>query len=604
MKDLKMEYRNDVAVNDNILLEPKIVDELNLSNRAYKVCKNAGFSTLKDIVNHYEKNDSFRNIRGCGEKVDRELMIIAERSRTSASKLVVDLSNLNGAFTLNEMKVLENLSDKACQTCINENLLCLKDIAKYFQKHDTFVNIEGCDTPTNLELLLILKKNIFDIAAHEELSNYNLVINYIQQKFFVNLLDYIPDFKNYYEQKKLPFFKILDIIIKHSGYFSPQDKEILNNLYIDNALTLQEIAAKLNVTGEAIRLKMLTLTKKIFYNEKSVSNILLTLLKKSFENMLLKTNKNLIAYNNTFFESINQTNQTSFSYYTIALVLSIYYKDYKFITESPKNKEGVNEFIKTNHVSNDLKHYYFCRGNEFVKCFPIYINYFKNTLNKKITKDITISAHEILMNNNEEYQKDYLYYKKTSKEHGKTLRTDIPEELKTKYADCLKALGFITKNEYGISGRDNIYNINKNTSITKQEHIVEALKELNRPAHISEIFSIVNKRHPEIFSDISRIRSTCHSSNAFINFGRSSTYGLKIWEKEKTNVKGGSIREIAKECIIKNNGIADIKTITKYVMKYRKTNQKSIMTSLRLDNSRGFTYKGKGLFALAPVKLD
>jgi len=589
------------AVKNNYMEEPIVIKDLKLSKRAGKICKRAGFFTLKDILDYYEKNDSFRSIRGCGEKADRELMIIAERNLTTATKFAVDLSSLNGAFTIDDMKVLENMSEKAYMVCKHENLFCLKDIAKYFQKHDTFINIEGCVGETNLELLLMLKKNVFDLAQHNDLNNYNLTLIYIQQKFLVNLIDYIPDFKKYYEQKNLPFLKILDIIIKNSEYFNLQEKEILNNLYIDKALTLQEIAAKLNVSGEAIRLRMLALTKKLFYAQNSVVKCLLILFRPSIENVVFKTNKNLIAYNKTFFESINQTNKTSFSYYTIALILSIYYRDYKLITENPKNKESVNELIKTSHGSIDLNHYYYCRGEEFIKCFPFYLNDLKQKLNNKYRRDIKISAHEILLKNNEAYKNDFLQLNKKKQKENDSSIEQIPIVLEHKYKDCLKALEFITKYEFNIKGHNNVYIIKKNTRISKQEYIIQALKELNRPAHLTEIFSIVNKLHPKIFTNVSKVRSTCQSNDTFISFGRSSTYGLKIWEKEKTNVKGGSIREIAKECIKKNNGIADIKTISQYVMKYRKTNQKSIMTSLRLDASRGFIYKGKGIFALASL---
>jgi len=244
----------------------------------------------------------------------------------------------------------------------------------------------------------------------------------------------------------LLFLKILDIIIKQGWFFNLQDKEILTNLYTDKIRSITEIAANLNVTGEAIRLRMLTLTKELFYDEKSVVNTLLVLFKKSFENYLIKTNRNVIAYNKSFIKKFNQANQTNFSNNVIIAIMSIYYKDYLLIRENTKKDKVINEFSHQKEIY--FKNYYFCRGEDLANYFPIYMNYLTNILKKKKKNAVELSIHEILKVNNEDYRIDYYSYKKRSNKINMIDDSEIPIELQKKYANSIKLLKFIIKNEF------------------------------------------------------------------------------------------------------------------------------------------------------------
>jgi hypothetical protein len=77
----------------------------------------------------------------------------------------------------------------------------------------------------------------------------------------------------------------------------------------------------------------------------------------------------------------------------------------------------------------------------------------------------------------------------------------------------------------------------------------------------------------------------------FIHIGRSSTYGLKIWEHKKVQFKGGTIRDIVREFLLKKSRIAHLLEIYEHCKKYRpKTSIKSIRRNLEVDSKGDFIF--------------
>jgi hypothetical protein len=80
----------------------------------------------------------------------------------------------------------------------------------------------------------------------------------------------------------------------------------------------------------------------------------------------------------------------------------------------------------------------------------------------------------------------------------------------------------------------------------------------------------------------------------FIYFGRTSTYGLRIWEDQKEGIKGGTIKNLVEEYLDSQDGPRRITDILNYVNQYRKTNEKNVITNLKIDNTGKFIfYKGE-----------
>jgi len=80
----------------------------------------------------------------------------------------------------------------------------------------------------------------------------------------------------------------------------------------------------------------------------------------------------------------------------------------------------------------------------------------------------------------------------------------------------------------------------RNTYKPVIEYVYEALEEINKPLTVYELYNIIEEKHPGITKSADALRGNLIRATNLIYFGRSSTYGLKIWEDEQT-IKGGTI---------------------------------------------------------------
>ena len=138
----------------------------------------------------------------------------------------------------------------------------------------------------------------------------------------------------------------------------------------------------------------------------------------------------------------------------------------------------------------------------------------------------------------------------------------------------------------------------RNTKKQVIDYVIDVLKESNRPLTVYEIFDIVNKQNPSITKSAEALRGSCQRDMNLIYFGRSSTYGLKVWEKNN-EIKGGTIRSIVEEYLRLEKSPKHIVEITDYVNNYRNTNARNILTNLRVDESGIFTFFNQSFVGLA-----
>jgi hypothetical protein len=129
-------------------------------------------------------------------------------------------------------------------------------------------------------------------------------------------------------------------------------------------------------------------------------------------------------------------------------------------------------------------------------------------------------------------------------------------------------------------------NFKRNTTRQAHEYAFEALEHLGKPSKVKEIFEKVIELHPNYDTEEAKIRVSMKRKNGFVPIGRKSVFGLKKWESELDNFKGGTIRDIVEEYLMQFAIPKHISDITEHVLKYRpKSNQYSILQNLKLDES-------------------
>ncbi|MFZ2284628.1 MAG: hypothetical protein WAV86_12210 [Lutibacter sp.] len=85
----------------------------------------------------------------------------------------------------------------------------------------------------------------------------------------------------------------------------------------------------------------------------------------------------------------------------------------------------------------------------------------------------------------------------------------------------------------------------------------------------------------------------------FVPYGRANIFGLKKWDTEKRNLKGGTIRSIAEEFLQNYSEPIKYKVVANYVLKYRpESNIKSIIYNLKMEDNNRFVFFKNSLIGL------
>ena len=143
-----------------------------------------------------------------------------------------------------------------------------------------------------------------------------------------------------------------------------------------------------------------------------------------------------------------------------------------------------------------------------------------------------------------------------------------------------------------------------NRKIAISAYIEEVLKNIGRPAHIDEILAKCIALYSDRTFSRSQIASNVRKVPGIRFFGRSSTYGLLIWETFDSSVKGGTIRDIVEEYLNDFDVPKHISRITIYVNKYRATSEYNLMSNIKLEAKGRFIHFKCGFIGLASKKYD
>jgi hypothetical protein len=172
------------------------------------------------------------------------------------------------------------------------------------------------------------------------------------------------------------------------------------------------------------------------------------------------------------------------------------------------------------------------------------------------------------------------------------------------HQERLQLIEKLVKREYGINLFDDIIKIPRNTNLKVFELVLDALEKIGRPAHISEIAEFIKEKHGDNCPTENSIKvSIGKQKDIFIYFGRSSTFGLKRWEGQYKNIRGGTIRDIVEEFLNFNDEPCHLSAITDYVNKFRKTEGNHIITNLKMSANR-FTFLEGNYIGLASKNYE
>lgn len=582
-----------------------------ISIRVYNVCIYNNLSSLREIAKYYLKNKNFLRLKNCGGKSNLELIRISESF----------ISDKNNFFLLNENDIInfENIHETAVnEELVNENTLNslsisqkivinnlitaefnslskitaaqINRILKYDLSISNIFNqffINNIETNKKFKLysskqgfydfikkikeileLVTLFKDSKEISI--EIFNTFLVKEFsLDQQFLSNL------WSNYNISDGIPIFKTLKLLIYIDKIFTNNEKLIFFlsfNYFIDGkTLNITDISNKIKLSKERVRQLQKSVYKRID-NEFSFINGIeveaLNLYGIDFTNDIVLIDKYIV-------NKINSTEGTNFNVNFINKVFSLLYKN-KFTLIGDDRSITLNRNFNSIHTWENT----YLIKSEFTLDFDFekMVDNVSDKLAGKNTDDLVLHFQSFLLSffNNDCF-------------------TSIDKI--SEICECILFKEFELKIEF----IDNNIIIKRNSQKQIIDYVYALLKEKNKPQTVYELFDELEKREPGITKSSETLRSACQRDSNLIFFGRSSTYGLKKWEKE-LNLKGGTIRDIVEEYLKNENTPKHIIEITEYVNMYRDTNERNILTNIKLANSNKFIFYNQSFIGLEEKK--
>ncbi|PRZ21259.1 sigma factor-like helix-turn-helix DNA-binding protein [Flavobacterium granuli] len=578
------------------------IDEIHknepLSVRSYHVCKYNRLETLSDIIKFYRENRSFDKLRNCGKKSNEELTELYNKYKDidfvfqeifpvkfeNKFKIIISELSRNQREVINSfIQVNTNSLSVRSQNGIKallENNLKIKNYADKILFEDGFdikkIKNIGAGTVPELEVFVnIVEDFIIEVSKNE---NDKYLIS-LKNKFLIQNTFSLSNIPNEILESE-SIFQLTSFLINQNAFYDKNQTKILTKafkIYLNSPeLTLDEIAKEVDLTRERVRQ-----LRKIIFEELSSK---LLFIQNFDDNLLEKYNIDntqcYIEINDSQIEVINNQNNTNF---TKEFIIYLIYSYWSYEFELVGNNEDVllpKYFNARNrHNWND----FYLVKKELVQEFDFIslANDISERLNERLEETYSFSFKSYLSN---------------------FLINDNLEILNS----IMEIAEKIVNQEFGIyiDLEDNII-FERNSIKTLPEYIFEALDEIGKPSTVEVLYEFIENRYPGISKSSEALRGSCQRSDTLIYFGRSSTYGLKKWEIEMENIKGGTIKNIITELLNISDTPIHINEILNEVHKYRElTNERNIITNLKLDPSKDFIiYNQKFVGLKAKIKI-
>ncbi len=574
-------YTND---KKEITIE-EIYNASEISIRSYNVCTNNDINTVSKLIEVYYKHGSFEHFRNCGVKTNLELIEICEKYN---NKYIYELQNeqpvispieemLNG-LTRTQREVINSYINIQ----INDLSVRSRNAISAFLEHNFNVKhfTKMLLLPSDFVLTDIQNigvkssKEIKEFIAHVE-DFINKVSESHDEKYIISLKNELL-IKNKYSLENVPndilvsesIFKLIEFLINKNALFNKEHTIILTkgfHLYQkQKETTLDSIADEIKLTKERVRQIRIKMTVDLIDKLSFIKNFNDDI----YQKYSIDLESDIIELTQDKINCINFINNTNFTKDFILYILSVYLQDnYTLIGNSEdvlfkitntrgrsKRYNWNNLYLIKKTISNEI---------DFLLLTSDINKRFKETRDESYSFNITSYSSRFLKNNNY----DILH-----------LITPIVERI---YFE-----------EFGqhVDLDDNIV-FERTTVKTLPEYIVDALTNLGKPSKVSTIYKWIESRYPGLTKSEEALRGSCQRSDKIIYFGRSSTYGLEIWESTKSNIKGGSIRDIVEEYLNDQKDPVDIIELTDYILQYRPTsNQTSIWSNIKAEESGVFEF--------------
>jgi len=463
-------------------------------------------------------------------------------------------------YHIEELKRMENLSERTKNVCIEGSLDTLFKILYYYLERYTFRDIRNCGLKTDMELINMSKKYLgLSGLTLEDLRMNEPLLGFEDFKLFCYVNFKVPSevtesYKDSFISKEFPLFAYVQTMINY--ILNDREQYIFNNNYgfleKSQKRTLQSIGDHYSITRERVRQISQKVPDKVFSAISKISQRFVNIDKHFDYGLDLK--KEIIVISQELADQINKNENLSYTGKLYSLVFAGIFQ---------------RHFISTQSIENNYEHYYLVsRKYKEVFNFKAFINHIEERNSVRMINDQPVDIYE--------YLNRFVY-------PGQVVNDRLKQICKR-----------IATEEFGLGYDKTNLVFRRNSLVKLSEHIISILNAVGRPMRLTEICKELKTRSKRIPPNIESLRSSILSIEEVAAIGKTSTYALKEWDMVKT----GTIKELVKEFLESSTDSKHISEIAVYVNKFRKTTDKNILSNLKLDKTNTYVFFKLGYIGL------
>jgi len=604
----------------NISLK-KISQLHNLSVRTYNVCSYNQLNDLNSILLCFNKNSNFLHLLRIGKKTNEELTSLCNYYQ------VKNIQNIQ----INELVFIENLDKNSINFLVNNDIHDLNEMIKFINNYSGFIpneiekiytrfcyinNTERSESKiqkfrkiTSSEIVSIIenRRKILSVRAYHSMIQIirevnvspETILKYENKKYILNL-------KNVGKKTLTELTDSLKEIISIVKKIEHGESEVLDArmFQLENRLNLKptSISRWLKDNNLTIDSYLPLLSFALFYIDTKVKKRNLDIVV-TYYNDNDQNSKNLKAIASKYNLSVERVRQLRNN--TVNIIIDL-----------TKNFIQILRSIELKY-SNYFNKRLFLFEIEEIKDY-----FLPENLLFKILSILYDEQVELVINNEKKHEYKYLIPKQISqifkvfkfinditllqnskiqKSYNLKLKDIIPDYFFTqdeRQYSLIRAFVIIfLDRHFGLKVVQDEIQFKRNTKKVLYEYIEEILLNKGEPMHLVDITNSLNIYFKQKPKKIENIRSVCLKyDNIFINTAW-STYGLKKWELNGTQM-GGTIKQVVEKILDNYDEPQHIYSIAVQVLKYRNTTLRSIFTNINLDTHNKFKVFEGGFIGL------
>lgn len=360
--------------DESISLE-ELIENNPISIRAFGICMRNGLITLKRLIYHYRKYKTFKNLRGCGDKVEQELISLIANYSLSEKELqkgiTIEAEILASSLSYNDLTpfkrstlnhhidyLLSNLSPRSLN-CLNQKFSC--PLAKallenVIETNFDFRSIRNVGEKTVQELNSFRNRIENFIATLQDLPDEELSKEYtrlILKNTFPKLSDNFGyGIQELFDENgKIKIFTLINKILVEGVLFNTNEQKIFEATYFlaeNGNKPLEQIATELLLTKERVRQLKNNLDGEIENHFSFILNLNIN----DIYNYEISNSSSIIIIDEEISNSINTLEGTRFTKVFHSIILGLLLKNSHSVLGDNETISGKGNYSNTIRYKN------------------------------------------------------------------------------------------------------------------------------------------------------------------------------------------------------------------------------------------------------------